>query len=100
MEAEPHEFGEIAVDDILVGIGAIAVLLLTGFIAYLILKGLWKALLTVKNNGPDFLGKVFVSFGASVVAGLLGAILFGFELKMAGGVGFAGAIVGAVFSRA
>lgn len=85
-------------ENFLFGVLGVAVILAAGFIAYLVLKGLWRALVSVKNNGPDFLSKVFVSFGASVVAGLIGAIAFGFELKLAGGVGLAGAVLGAIFS--
>ena len=83
----------------LFGLGALVALLLAGFVAYLLLKGLWKALISVKNNGPDFIGKVFVSFGASVVAGVIGAVLLGVDLTLAGGVGLVGAVGAAVFTR-
>lgn len=81
------------------GVIVIAILLLAGFIAYLVLKGLWRALVSVKNNLPSFLEKVFVSLGASLVAGVVGAVALGADLKLAGGVGLVGAIVGAFLTQ-
>ena len=76
-------------EDILLVLGAIFGLVIVGLLSYIIFKALWIAVKACVTNLPDFLGKVFVSLATGVLAGFIGAGLFGLSFEMSGATGLA-----------
>ena len=86
-------------ENILLFLGGIVAIIIVGFVAFLLAKGLWIAAKAIAGNLPDFIGKVGVSLAAAFVAGIIGHSLLGLSGGMSGGVALAGAAIGALFGR-
>lgn len=76
-------------EDILLFLGAVFGVCILGVVSYIIFKALWIAIKACVQNLPDFISKVFISLTTGVLAGFIGAGLFGLSFEMSGATGLA-----------
>ncbi len=76
-------------EEILLLLGAIFAVVIAGFVAWIAAKGFWLATKFIWQNGPEFMGKVFVTLVAGLIAGFVGAELLNQSFQVSGGVGLA-----------